>query len=64
MINKITKKDLLNYFHDGCKNKKSLKIGTEHEKFVFYKSNFKPINYTGPEGIRTIFNDLIKIELK
>ena len=61
MINKITKKDLLNYFHDGCKNKKSLKIGTEHEKFVFYKSNFKPIDYEGQEGIRTIFNDLIKI---
>jgi Gamma-glutamylcysteine synthetase len=48
------KEQLINYFRNGSKSS-SLKIGTEHEKFLFNSKNNKPISYTGAQSIEKIF---------
>lgn len=47
----LTKEEMLNFFKDGCKNKKAWKIGTEHEKFGFFKKDYRPIDYKTIEQI-------------
>jgi len=48
-----SKKDLINYFEEGCKNKNELRIGVEHEKFIFDNSTNKRANFV---TISKIFN--------
>jgi len=55
----LGKNDLINYFLSGSK-KKFLKIGTEHEKFLFNKISKKPISYAGNISIIKIFSILKK----
>ena len=43
MIN--NKKQIIEYFQSGIKDKKNFKIGIEHEKFLFNKKNNKRVNY-------------------
>ena len=51
----ITDKDqLINFFKSGSKSS-DLKIGTEHEKFLFNIKTKKPIAYQGPQSIEKIF---------
>ena len=50
----INKNDLNDYFFSGIKNKKNLKIGVEHEKFVLDKESFLPRSYDENNGIRDI----------
>ncbi|VAW21162.1 Glutamate--cysteine ligase [hydrothermal vent metagenome] len=38
----------------GCKPKELWRIGTEHEKFVFYKKNNLPVPYDGEYGIKAL----------
>ena len=49
MINKSqlikNKSHLIQYFNDGIKNESQLKIGVEHEKFLFNKNDLKRIDY-------------------
>lgn len=35
----------------GCKPASDWRIGTEHEKFTFYRDSFKPVPYFGETGI-------------
>ena len=46
------------YLESGCKPKDQWKIGTEHEKFVFCRTNLKPVPYEGESGIRAILEKL------
>jgi len=46
------------YLAEGCKPKDQWRIGTEHEKFVFCRTNLKPIPYEGDAGIRAILEKL------
>ena len=39
-----TKENIIQYFQKGIKNKDNLKIGVEHEKFIFNKSR-KRVDY-------------------
>ena len=55
MTIKLSKESLISFFKNGCKEKKNWKVGTEHEKFGFNRSNLKPITY---EDILKIFNGL------
>ena len=48
------KQQLIDYFHSGSK-KQNLKIGTEHEKFLFHMKTKKPVSYQGSQSIETIF---------
>jgi glutamate--cysteine ligase len=54
------KEDLVGYFIKGEKLKKNIKIGTEHEKFLFNLKNKHPIPYDGDVSIVKIFSELIK----
>ena len=60
MTNKSTsfienKSQLIQYFNDGIKEDTNLRIGVEHEKFLFNKTNLKRINY---DQIKKIFEIL------
>ena len=35
----LSKSDLIEYFENGIKNTSEIKIGTEHEKFIYHKSD-------------------------
>ena len=50
------KTQLIQYFKDGIKKDTDLRIGVEHEKFLFNKSDLKRINY---EKLKKIF-DILK----
>ena len=41
----LKKTDLVKYFSDGIKLKGSEKIGTEHEKFIYNKSDLSLIPF-------------------
>ena len=49
------KTQLIQYFKDGIKKDTDLKIGVEHEKFLFNKTDLKRINY---DQIKKIFEIL------
>ena len=55
---KLEYSDLLKWFNQGEKPSKNWKIGTEHEKFVFYTNNFKRVSYLGASGISELLNAL------
>ena len=44
MIN--NKEQIIKYFEDGIKEEGNLKIGVEHEKFIFNKKDNKRIDYS------------------
>jgi len=46
--------DLVEVFARGNKAKDLWRIGTEHEKFVFYKETNLPVPYEGENGIRAL----------
>tara|TARA_S200000501_G_scaffold325428_1_gene323276 strand:+ start:329 stop:1672 length:1344 start_codon:yes stop_codon:yes gene_type:complete len=46
------KNQLIQYFNKGIKRKNNLRIGVEHEKFLFDKSNLKRVDYN---QIRQVF---------
>ena len=46
------KSQLIQYFNDGIKKDTNLRIGVEHEKFLFNKTDLKRINY---DQIKKIF---------
>lgn len=48
------------YLETGCKPKDQWKIGTEHEKFVFCRTNLRPVPYEGDSGIRAILETLAR----
>jgi glutamate--cysteine ligase len=41
------RRQLVEWLEAGCKPPKDYRIGTEHEKFVFYKDTHKPVPYEG-----------------
>jgi len=55
-----SKDELVRYLESGCRSKSEFKIGTEHEKFVFRKSDLKRPPYDGADGIRAIFEATTK----
>lgn len=52
------KDQLVDYLASGSKPKEQWKIGTEHEKFVFCRTDLKPVPYEGETGIRAILEAL------
>jgi glutamate--cysteine ligase len=49
---------LISYFTEGFKPKADWRIGTEHEKFPFYKDTLRPVPYEGNTGIRALLEGL------
>ena len=61
-LNKIMfKSDIINFFQDGCKKRKQLNIGVEHEKFIFQKKTNQRVNF---QTISKIFECLKKFGWK
>ena len=62
-MNKIleNKSDIVDYFNNGCKKEKHLKIGVEHEKFFFENKSNNRINFS---TVLKIFDYLTKFGWK
>ena len=45
---------LVAWIEKGCKPRSAYRIGTEHEKFPFYRANHAPVPYQGERGIRAL----------
>ena len=56
-----SKDDLVAYFQEGCKMPNQLKIGVEHEKFIFKKKTSQRIDF---QTVTKIFNFLSKFGWK
>ena len=55
----VTSKDeLIDDLDDGSKPEDTFRIGTEHEKFVFYSADDTPVPYFGDAGIKTILDTM------
>jgi glutamate--cysteine ligase len=53
------RRELIAHLESGCKpNKADWRIGTEHEKFAFYKPANAPVPYEGAEGIGALLAGL------
>ena len=55
-------RDLVEHFESGNKPDRSTwRIGTEHEKFAFYKDSLQPVPYEGERGIGALLNGLADV---
>jgi glutamate--cysteine ligase len=52
------KRELIEHISRGEKPKADWRIGTEHEKFGFYRETRQPVPYEGPTGIRALLDGL------
>ncbi|ADR52547.1 glutamate--cysteine ligase [Candidatus Liberibacter solanacearum CLso-ZC1] len=52
--------DLVEYMASGVKSQQDFKIGTEHEHFVFSRSDHRPIPYRGEKGILNLLHKIQK----
>jgi glutamate--cysteine ligase len=50
--------DLVAYLEAGSKPPADWRIGTEHEKFAFYRSGHGPVPYDGERGIRALLEGM------
>src|SRR3954462_15365692 len=46
--------DLIAWIAAGSKPAHAWRIGTEHEKFLFYTDTLRPVPYEGPRGVRAL----------
>ena len=51
---------LTEYLEGGCKPKQDWRIGTEHEKFGFRRSDRSPLPYDGPCSIKAVLEGLCR----
>lgn len=57
-----TKSDLISYVASGCKPTTEWVIGTEHEKFGYNLSDYRPLPYDGPSGIQAMLEGLRRFD--
>ena len=50
--------ELVAWFETGNKPEADYRIGTEHEKFPFYRDGLTPVAYAGPRGIRALLEGM------
>ncbi|HEX5319649.1 MAG TPA: glutamate--cysteine ligase [Stellaceae bacterium] len=54
------KRQLVEYHVAGCKPPEAWRVGTEHEKFVFRRSDKRRVPYEGPDGIGALLKGLLR----
>ncbi|MBV9555166.1 MAG: glutamate--cysteine ligase [Alphaproteobacteria bacterium] len=54
------KRQLVEYHASGTKPPAAWRVGTEHEKFVFRKSDLRRAPYEGPDGIGALLEGLLR----
>ncbi|MDQ0319282.1 glutamate--cysteine ligase [Pararhizobium capsulatum DSM 1112] len=52
--------DLTEYLAEGSKPAERFRIGTEHEKFAFFKADNSPVPYDGEASISALLNGMAK----
>jgi len=64
MLSKLikSKADLIEALAKGCKPKVDWRIGTEHEKFTFYRKDNSPVPYEGENGIEALLKGIMALE--
>ena len=50
--------ELVTFLEEGCKPPEDWRIGTEHEKFPFYRSDLSSVPYEGENGIRALLEGM------
>ena len=56
-LERVTSRDqLVRWFESGAKSPDQFKLGTEHEKFPFYRGDLSPVPYAGPRGIEALLS--------
>lgn len=50
--------ELVAWIEKGCKPVEKFRLGTEHEKFGFYRADHSPVPYDGPRGIRRLLEGM------
>ncbi len=55
-----SKAQLIETLAGGSKPKDQWRVGTEHEKFPYYKGTFRPVPYEGDRGIRALLEGLTR----
>ncbi len=50
--------ELTDYLAGGCKPKDKFRIGTEHEKFAFFREGNKPVPYFGDASISALLKGM------
>ena len=45
-------------FESGCKPPAAWRVGTEHEKFVFRRSDLRRVPYEGLDGIAVVLREM------
>ncbi len=58
----LDKRTLVEYLESGCKPVDTWRIGTEHEKFAYYRDTLKPLSYEGPSGVRALLEGLQRFD--
>jgi glutamate--cysteine ligase len=54
------KRQLVEYHAAGSKPPAAWRVGTEHEKFVFRKSDLRRVPYEGPDGIGALLKGMLR----
>jgi glutamate--cysteine ligase len=54
------KRQLVEYHEAGCKPTAAWRVGTEHEKFVFRRSDLRRVPYAGPDGIGALLQGMLR----
>jgi glutamate--cysteine ligase len=54
-----SREELIAWIAAGSKPAERWRIGTEHEKFLFYTDTLRPVPYEGPRGVRALMEGLI-----
>src|SRR5262249_41086647 len=55
-----SRNQLVEWIEKGSKSKEAYLIGTEHEKFPFYRKDLSPVPYAGERGIEAILAGMQK----
>src|SRR6201986_1232942 len=58
------KGQLVEYLQSGCKPPAAWRVGTEHEKFVFRRSDLRRVPYEGPDGIGAVLREMARFGWK
>src|ERR1700746_3586146 len=58
------KRQLVEYLESGCKPPAAWRVGTEHEKFVFRRSDLRRVPYEGPDGIGAVLREMARFGWK
>jgi glutamate--cysteine ligase len=55
-----SRQELADYLETGNKPKADWRLGTEHEKFVYHRTDFRPPSYTEASGIRDLLSGMTR----